>query len=94
MATTELSGSKVKETIVNYMITQLIFEDAQFLVPQMAKLAVEANYIPYAQRRGRGVRRHNWSAAFAKVRWWRLCYIRLRRDHIESHAVWTRHAPH
>nr|AAC03561.1 putative zinc metallopeptidase precursor [Haemonchus contortus] len=52
-------GAEEKEIaiVMNYMITQLLFEEAEFIDPQMAKIAVEANYVPYAQRRGRGLTR-------------------------------------
>ncbi|XGW10917.1 hypothetical protein V3C99_012430 [Haemonchus contortus] len=43
--------------IVNYMITQLLFEEAEFLGPSMAKIVAESDYVPYAQRQGRGPKR-------------------------------------
>ncbi|KIH52288.1 peptidase family M13, partial [Ancylostoma duodenale] len=53
-----VAGTTVDEKmIVNYMITQLIFEDADFLGGMFKKAAEEANYVPYAQRAGRGVAR-------------------------------------
>ncbi|EPB70590.1 peptidase family M13 [Ancylostoma ceylanicum] len=53
-----VSGNTVDDKmLVNYMITQLIFEDADFLGGVFKKAAEEANYVPYAQRAGRGIAR-------------------------------------
>ncbi|KHJ99692.1 hypothetical protein OESDEN_00299 [Oesophagostomum dentatum] len=51
------SGDFDQKTIVNYMITQLIFEDADFLGGIFKDVAESADYVPYAMRRGKGVAR-------------------------------------
>ncbi|KAK6766393.1 hypothetical protein RB195_025978 [Necator americanus] len=52
------AGNTVDQnTIVNYIITQLLFDDADFLGGSFKNVAVQADYVPYAQRRGRGVTR-------------------------------------
>ncbi|KAK5966444.1 Zinc metallopeptidase [Trichostrongylus colubriformis] len=43
--------------IVNYVITQLLFDDFTFIGGAYRNVIKEANYVPYAQRRGRGVTR-------------------------------------
>ncbi|CAJ0608914.1 unnamed protein product [Cylicocyclus nassatus] len=49
------AGDFDRKTIVNYMITQMIFEDADFLGGEVQSVAEKANYVPYAQRKGFGV---------------------------------------
>ncbi|KAK6024345.1 hypothetical protein OSTOST_09847 [Ostertagia ostertagi] len=39
------------------MITQILFEEADFFGPDARKIAIEANYVPYVQRRGHGTKR-------------------------------------
>ncbi|KAK6766387.1 hypothetical protein RB195_025974 [Necator americanus] len=52
------NGNVVDEnTIVNYIITHLIFEDAEFLGGIFKESAEDLNYVRYAQRSGRGVAR-------------------------------------
>ncbi|KJH46539.1 peptidase family M13 [Dictyocaulus viviparus] len=52
------AGNHVKKTtIVNFMITQLLFEEADFLSSDFRKLAIKADYVRYAQKRGRGITR-------------------------------------
>ncbi|KAE9414141.1 hypothetical protein Angca_010236, partial [Angiostrongylus cantonensis] len=45
------------EIVVNYIITQLLFDDMNFLGKPFHDVLKAANYVPYAQRRGRGVTR-------------------------------------
>ncbi|CAJ0608913.1 unnamed protein product [Cylicocyclus nassatus] len=52
------AGNSVdRDTIVNYIITQLLFDDAGFLGEPYQNIAQRSGYVPYAQRRGRGVTR-------------------------------------
>ncbi|CAD6189268.1 unnamed protein product [Caenorhabditis auriculariae] len=52
------NGNTVNSTVVaNYMITQMLFDEADFINPQTKTVAQKANYIHYALRRGRGVTR-------------------------------------
>ncbi|PIO65017.1 hypothetical protein TELCIR_13334 [Teladorsagia circumcincta] len=56
-STNRAQKANTTATIVNYMITQILFEDADFIGPYMKKIAVEANYVPYVQRRGHGTKK-------------------------------------
>ncbi|VDP36005.1 unnamed protein product [Heligmosomoides polygyrus] len=52
------AGNSVDQaTVVNYIITQLLFDDFSFLKGAYRNVAKEHDYVPYAQRRGRGVTR-------------------------------------
>ncbi|EYC34058.1 hypothetical protein Y032_0001g221 [Ancylostoma ceylanicum] len=52
------AGNTVDQnTLVNYIITQLLFDDSNFLGGSMSEVVRDADYVAYAQRRGRGVSR-------------------------------------
>uniref|UniRef100_A0A7I4Z3Z3 Peptidase M13 domain containing protein n=1 Tax=Haemonchus contortus TaxID=6289 RepID=A0A7I4Z3Z3_HAECO len=52
------NGNTVDQNvIVNYIITQLLFDDFTFLGGAYRNAVQESGYVPYAQRRGRGVTR-------------------------------------
>lgn len=41
--------------VANYMIAQLLADEADFINPATAKVASKSNYIYYAMRHGRGI---------------------------------------
>ncbi|VDL85091.1 unnamed protein product [Nippostrongylus brasiliensis] len=52
------AGNSVDQnTVVNYIITQLLFDNAEFLKGAYRDVVQQLDYVPYAQRRGRGVTR-------------------------------------
>ncbi|WKY15940.1 hypothetical protein Q1695_000985 [Nippostrongylus brasiliensis] len=54
---TLFDGNIGDPSFVNFMIIQLLFEEADFLGGKYAKIADKANYVHYIRRNGRGVNR-------------------------------------
>nr|AAQ75757.1 zinc metallopeptidase 7 [Ancylostoma ceylanicum] len=51
------SGGADENTIANYLLVHLIFEEADFLGGALKKMVQKSDYAPYALRRGKGVTR-------------------------------------